>query len=171
MTLESLLAQGETFDFDNEKYIEFHVDNIHELPFLQKFCNETGQVKPFKGFQSHFRENKEKKVLVMLGQEETTCTQYLTNSLTWHGSNEEFRLVPKDEGGGFMVSLICSQEFGIGFEKFWDGKLQVQVNKFRKNKTYHDKEASIASQKHINKIPLEGNPFLRLFEYGHGATK
>ena len=46
-----------------------------------------------------------------------------------------------------------------------------KVNKYRVNKTYHDTDAALVSQRHTNKLPLKGDPFLRLFEYGHGATK
>jgi len=36
---------------------------------------------------------------------------------------------------------------------------------------FHDKEASLAAQNHINEMPLKDDPFIQLFEYGHGATK
>ena len=109
--------------------------------------------------------------MILLGQDETVCKQYLTNNMCWHGKNGDFRLVPKDEGMGFMVSMVVSRDIGIGFQKFWNDALKQKVNKYRKNKTYLDKEAAIAAQRHINKMELKDDPFIKLSEYGHGATK
>ena len=83
----------------------------------------------------------------------------------------EFSLVPKDEGMGFMVSLIVSRDFGIGFQKFWNKDISKKVNEYRRGKKYHDKEAAIAALRHTEKKDLLQDPFVRIFEYGHGVTK
>ena len=83
----------------------------------------------------------------------------------------EFRLVPKDDGMGYMVSLIVSRDFGIGFQKFWNDDLIKKVNKYGEGQHYHDKEAAIAALKRTSKNNIVTDPFVRTFEYGHGATK
>ena len=94
------------------------MDDIRDLPFMDKVSNLPGQVENFSGHQSYFRRDKKRKPLIFIGQDEAICKQYLTNTMTWYAPDGSFRVVPKDEGMGFMVSLLCSREFGIGFKTF-----------------------------------------------------
>ena len=83
----------------------------------------------------------------------------------------EFKIVPKDDGMGFIVSLLLSRDFGIGFQKFWNEKIRNKVNEHRKGKKYHDEDAAITARKCSEKNDLLTDPFVRTFEHGYGATK
>ena len=65
-----------------------------------------------------------KRPLVVLGQDECIAKQYLFTQKTWHGSNGEQALIPKDEGFGLMISAFISHEFGFGMLDLMTGQLQ-----------------------------------------------
>ena len=85
MAFDDLLKRGKVFD--SGKRIEYHADSTSDLPYVQPFFIQDGLIKNFSGFQSHFRKDKNRRILILIGQDGATCKQYLTNSKCWHGPN------------------------------------------------------------------------------------
>ena len=83
--------------------------------------------------------------------------------------NGKFRIAPKDDGAGVMVSAFQSREFGFGMDI--SDEEYVNINRMRKGTMYHDKIAA----NNVYKLPAKGdlvsNPFVRLFNYGNTASK
>ena len=104
-----LLKRGQQFELEGTPYIEFHMDNVWDLLFMKPLTKQTGQVKKFRGHQYIFREDKKRKPLILLCQDEAICKQYLTNNMCWHGKNGDFCLVPKDEGMGFTAAAVLER--------------------------------------------------------------
>ena len=75
MTFDDLLKRGKVFD--SGKNIEFHTDSISDLPYMQPLLIQDGQIKNFSGFQSHFRKDKNRRILILIGQDEAICKQYI----------------------------------------------------------------------------------------------
>jgi hypothetical protein len=108
--------------------------------------------------------------LIALGQDECIFKQFLCNGKAWHSKSGKFKLTPKDDGSGLMVSAFVSRPFGFGFPLF-DQELLEKVNKFREGKKYQDTLAALKVNKKEEKLPLATDPFIRLFEYGNAEGK
>ena len=119
--------------------------------------------------QSIFREDKTKPFLICFGQDEVIFKQFLMNKKCWYGPNSEFWVRPKDDGSGIMISGFQLYEFGFGFPNFESNK--QNINAYRKNKFYHDKEAAATIKKNHKKSDLLEDPFVRFFEYGNVEGK
>ena len=139
--IDDLLQRGKYFeDTKGVKYIEFHIDAIMDLPCMSEFMEPKNEDELF-GHQSVFREDKEHAQIIIIVQDEAIFKQYLVNGSCWYGAKGEFKMVPKDEGMGFMVSVLCSREFGLGGPQ-WTQDLQDKVNAKRKGESYYDTEAA-----------------------------
>ena len=123
--------------------IEFHVDSLMDDRYkkLHKYVAETeAKHNGMHANQSVFRNNKEEPFLFVFGQDKVIFKQFLMNKKCWFGPNGEFRVRPKDDGSGLMVSGLQSYEFGFGFPNFKQYK--QQINSYRKGKHYYNGDAT-----------------------------
>jgi hypothetical protein len=60
------------------------------------------------------RKKKEKKPVMILGQDKSIFKQYTLIKNSWSDPNGTRALLPKDEGQGVMVSAFTCREFGFG---------------------------------------------------------
>lgn len=89
--------QGRGRVYESGTKIEFHIDTIFDLPFIYPHL-KSKEVKGFLGNMSIFRNDKSAPPMIILGQDEVICKQYLINLKTLFGPNGEFKLAPKYEG-------------------------------------------------------------------------
>ena len=89
-----------------EKKIEFHVDSFVLDPCLKKYISEA-ESKPggVGSFQSHFCSDNNRKICISFGQDECIFKQYLIYRKACI-INIKFRISPKDDGEGIMVSAF-----------------------------------------------------------------
>jgi hypothetical protein len=157
---------------DKEEMIEFHIDSIIDEMFkeLQVYVEKLYEEHNGLGANpSVFRKDKSRKILICLGQDECIFKQYLLHRKAWQSKSGRFRIRPKDDGSGVMVSAFQSREFGFGFPAF--EQLQNEVNRYRKGKTYMDKDAAMAVYHSDMKQSLNSDPFIQLFEYGNAEGR
>eukprot|EP00978_Attheya_sp_CCMP212_P024028 scaffold74802_cov56-Attheya_sp.AAC.1 len=119
--------------------------------------------------QSYFRKDKTKAVTVCIGQDECIFKQFLVNKKAWFSKSGRFKLTPKDDGSGIMVSGLKSRELGFGFPEF--ETYTERINAYRHEKKYKDIHAAVNVNRKESKDPLESDPFIRLFEYGNAEGK
>jgi hypothetical protein len=157
---------------DQQEMIELHVDTIADDKFsdLHHLIERAEARNNGMGAnQSYFRKDKEKKILLAIGQDECIFKQFLMMKKAWQNKNGRFRLRPKDDGRGIMVSAFQCREFGFGFPFFLVYK--DKINAFRDGKSYVD----ISAAKNINgtekKSDLDEDPFVQFFEYGTADGK
>eukprot|EP00978_Attheya_sp_CCMP212_P029890 scaffold107936_cov28-Attheya_sp.AAC.1 len=144
------------------KMIEFHVDSIvdNDAKSLHKYIEEaTKRNKGMGANQSHFRKDKTRNVLIPFGQDECIFKQFLLRKKAWRSKSGKFKLTPKDDGSGIMVSALESRTFGFGFSEF--SKWKEKINEYRKGKTYHDRDAADRVKKKTEKSDLDEDPFVR----------
>ena len=157
-----LPQQGYQYVDDQQQLMtEYHVDDwegFHERMEPIEF-----------GGNLSVRRDKEKKPIIILGQDECIYKQFLFKHRHWIGRNGERPLLPKDEGQGIMLSAFQSREFGFGFRKLTESELESINMKRLSDVTYKDVEAAIKlGIKHGKKMPLsnEGSRFVVKFQYG-----
>jgi len=165
-------ARGVTYQDEQQEMIELHVDAIADEKFsdLHHLIERAEARNNGVGAnQSYFRRDKGNKILLSIGQDECIFKQFLMMKKAWQNKNGRFRLRPKDDGRGIMVSAFQCREFGFGFPFFQLYK--DQINAFRAGKSYVDTRAA----KNINgtemKVHLDEDPFVQLFEYGSADKK
>ena len=141
---------------DGNTYIEFHVDD-------SEYLTKLGSNTQFGGYLSVQRQ-KNQKPLIIFGQDECIFKQYIFRNKCWMGPNGETPLTPKDEGQGLMVSGIVSREYGFNWN-LSETQLE-QVNDFRKDQEYIDKDAAVAKNGSAKKTILKASPFRRDLVYG-----
>ena len=172
-TYSAVLARGLTYQDENgEEMIELHMDTIVDKAFsdihflLQNAVDDDG----IYGFnQSVFRPDKTKKVLISIGQDECIFKQFLMLKKAWMSKSGRFRVRPKDDGSGMMISAFQSREFSFGFPLF--NKYKNKINEFRRGKKYVDKRAANAVFGTDEKKELDEDPFIRYFVYGNADGK
>ena len=64
-----------------------------------------------------------------------------------------------------MISAFQGRDFGFGFKMF-ESKKQ-QINEFRKDSHYYDKNSAQLVYNTTSKPPLTVDPFVQFFEYGN----
>ena len=132
LIFDALMTRGLTYTNDSgDKFIEFHVDSIADDVFsdLHYLVDELEKVNDGMGYnQSHFRPDKERKVLIAIGQDECIFKQFLLHRKAWQSNSDKFRIRPKDDGSGMMVSAFQGREFGFGFSSF--DKYKEKINAF-----------------------------------------
>ena len=138
-----------------EQMIEMHVDLLHSLPAT---CRPTMSV---------HRKHKNRKELVVFGQEECIFRSSQLNEKTWFVDGKA-RLRSKGLGRGIMVSSFCSRKFGFSME-ISESDLD-RVNQYRSTFaiTYKETEAAMFLLGSKVKPALQETPFLRLLEHGQG---
>ena len=87
----------------------------------------------------------------------------------WMSKSGRFRVRPKDDGSGMMISAFQSREFSFGFPLF--NKYKNKINEFRRGKKYVDKMAANAVFGTDEKKELDKDPFIRYFVYGNADGK
>eukprot|EP00978_Attheya_sp_CCMP212_P012664 scaffold31668_cov55-Attheya_sp.AAC.5 len=150
--VEVMLSRGRAYkDQASCERIEFHVDSIIDAAaeplhrFVEEAMHNNGGIG---AYQSYFRKDKARK-----------------SSKSGH-----FKLTPKDDGSGIMVSGLQSREFGFGFPLF--ASIKDRVNKYRRGKKYKDFDAAAKVMKQEEKAKLvETDTFVCLFEYGNVEGK
>ena len=162
MRQEGLLAEGisgysYTDTTTNVDMEEFHVDDcilFDDYVAKSKF-----------GGNLSVRMDKDKKPILMVGQDECIFKQFAFSPKCWT-ANGIRAPIPKDEGLGLMVSAFVSREFGFGMPISQED-LEA-VNAKRQGTEYSDKEAAISVQGTAAKkaITKKGEPFVVEFEYG-----
>eukprot|EP00957_Ditylum_brightwellii_P118870 9066179-Ditylum_brightwellii.AAC.1 len=108
--------------------IEFHVDAICDEMFkeLQVYVEKLHQEHNGHGTNpSVFCNDKSRKTLICLGQDECIFKQYLLKRKVWQSKSGCFCIRPKDLGSRVMVSAFQSCKFGFGFPDFEELKNKV----------------------------------------------
>lgn len=106
------------------------------------------------------------KPIVVFGQDEAIFRSTCLNQSGWTLDGET-TLRSKGTGKGFMVSALCSREFGFGFP-LTEEQL-AQVNEARAGKNYVDEQAATyLNGSSLKPKKLACSPFIRFIEYGSG---
>ena len=148
--------QGYKYEKEDKVYFEFHVDDCQEF---QDNCERV----QFGGYLS-VRKPKNKKKLMIIGQDEVIMKQFIFSTLAWTLPDGSRPLIPKDEGMGLMISAFTSRELGFAYTIPSD--ILEKVNKKRKTQKYSDEQAATVLFGSAKKQPLTITPFLRQLEYG-----
>ena len=116
------------------------------------------------------------KMLFSFGHDEAIFNKNVFPAKVWAGPDGEFKILPKEDGCGVMVSALVSREFGWGHKDLTTEELK-KVNEFRKNTrpNYADEEAAkyVFGSSKKEDLPdfKEKNPFVRYFLYGSSSSK
>ena len=119
---------GYKYEVDGNIFYEFHVD---DSSIFQSACDSI----PFGGYLS-VRKPKNKKKVMILGQDEVIMKQFIFTLLAWTLPDGSRPLIPKDEGMGLMVSAFTCRELGFGHTI--PVNVLERVNAKRMNEKYSD---------------------------------
>jgi len=133
---ESECLQIEDVDA-NTTVFEVHEDRLWYFkdPLIQEEFNGKPR-------QQSIRAEPDQKRLIIIGQDECIFHQYLVNQRAWIGPLGEQSIDPKTIGEGLMISAFKSRDFGFGHKPFSEEEV-IKINKYRRNKTYVDRDAAI----------------------------
>ena len=98
---------GYKYEINGQTFFEFHID---DHPSFSKACANL----EFGGMLS-VRKSRDKKKIMMLGQDEAIMRKNLFTLCSWTMPDGSKALLPKDEGMGVMVSAFTSREIGFGY--------------------------------------------------------
>lgn len=109
---------------------EYHVDSHKSL---RKFVTEVNQKY---GGELSVRRDKNKKTIMLIGQDESTFQQYMFSKYMWKLRDGTHTLIPKSEGEIYMVSGFQSREFGLGLGELLTPQILERINNKRENEEY-----------------------------------
>ena len=117
------VIEGDGYHYQDENgnfMVEFHVDCAECFHDRMNADPST----PFGGKLS-VRFPKDKKPLMIFGQDECIFKQYIFTRKHWQGRNGEVPLIPKDDGAGITLSAFQSREYSFSVElsdRFGEGE-------------------------------------------------
>ena len=89
------------------------------------------------------RMDRNKKPIMIVGQDESTYHQFFFSKKQWKGPKGRQMIMPKGDGEMLMVSGYQAREFGLGLGAILTPQLKQEINQKRVGKHYKSVEDAL----------------------------
>jgi hypothetical protein len=127
----------------------------------------TKRLEDVKATTSERVSSKARRLIMIVGQDESIYAQYLLGAKTWIGPKGQRPLLPKSEGESYMLSAFISREFGFGRLLTNDELAKINLGRRASIAAYKDKQhAAMEILGTISKPVLTESQFVKYLFIG-----